>query len=293
MKTLLLIIRQLLATLLLVLFSKTAGISQEKASARRDQSHLLIGLNLIPSQSKITNNGTSFVTKVASTKKTTISGLLELSYYFSRLAGFTTGLGYGSFSSDFTLDSCTNNFNLTDSENEAYQKRVKGSRISELQKISLLTVPVCISFQVPFTHRFGAFIQAGVNLSFPLGKSYTSSGTFTYSSYYPAYNVLLKDIPAFGLVTNSKVSSSGNLELKKVNIYATVSAGVHYFISSKIQIGLGLNYYRSLSTISNYGSPDKFQLSIDPGKINSIMGGGSNISAQALGLRISVKYYLR
>jgi hypothetical protein len=280
--------------ILLMIFScLLTGISQENTAWSRKLTHLTVGLSLGPSQSQIKNNATLSSKKPLSDKKSSFSGTLDLGFIFSRYIGFNTGIGYGSYSTELSLDSYINTSDLVDDEKEAYQRNVKGTGIKELQNISFLTVPVCIYFQMPFTHRVGIFLQPGVNLSFPLGKNYNSSGTFTYTSYYPAYNVMLKDIPAYGLVTDTKISSNGNLELKTFNVYATVSVGIQYFISSKIQAGLGVNYNRSLSDISNYTSSASFQLSPDKGQINSMMGSGSNISAQSFGLRLSIKYYLR
>jgi hypothetical protein len=287
------ITRQLSLVLLFIICCQTAGFSQENASARRSLSHLIIGLNLVPSQSKITNQVTSSLSKRASSNKTTISGSLELTYLFSRYMGFSTGVGLSSCSTGLSLNSYADSVNLIDSEKEAYKHRVKGSGITELQKISFLSVPVLFHLQFPLTHRAGFFMQTGFNMALPISKTYSSSGTFTYTSYYPSYNVLLKDLPVFGLVSNKTVNHNGSLELKPVSIFANVTLGFQYFISSKFQIGVGFNYNRSLSSISKYTAQDKFELSPDPTLINSMMAGSSKSVTQAIGLKLSLRYFLR
>ena len=43
----------------------------------------------------------------------------------------------------------------------------------------------------------GFMIQGGVNMAIISKNSYTSTGTFTYKGYYPAYNVLLENLPNY------------------------------------------------------------------------------------------------
>jgi hypothetical protein len=293
MKPIYIISRQLFLALLLIICCQTAGFSQENTSARRSLSHLIIGLNLVPSQSKINNQVTSSLSKSASSNKTTISGSLELTYLLSKYIGFSTGVGLSSYSTGLSLNSYADSVNLTDSEKEAYRHRVKGSVITELQKISFLSVPVLFHVQFPLTHRAGFFMQAGVNIALPMSKTYSSKGTFTYTSYYQSYNVVLRDLPVFGLVSDKTVNHNGSLELKPVSFFASVTAGFQYFISSKLQIGLGFNYSRSLSSISKYSLPDKFEISPDPTMINSMMAGSSKASAQAIGFKLSFRYFIR
>jgi hypothetical protein len=288
------LIKRFFSVLLLVaICSQTIITAQEKASIRRSQTRIFIGFNAVPALTKISSGGSSSTSSVQSEGKGTISGALELNILFNRTMGFTTGVGYGSFSSELSMGSYSNDENLTDPENETYKHSVTGSGINEIQKISFVNVPLCFQLQIPVTHRAGFYLQTGISLGVPMGKTYSSSGTFTYTAYYPSYNVLLKDIETYGLVTNRKINSNGNLELKSINTGALVVAGFQYFVSSKIQIGIGFNYSRSLTSISNYTPSDKYELSPNPQMINSMMGVSTKTTAQAVGIRVSLKFVLR
>jgi hypothetical protein len=293
MKPVILIKRLLLLLLLVTVCNQAIITGQEKATVRRSQTRIFIGFNAVPALTKITYSGSSSTSSIQSEGKGTISGALELNVLFNRFMGLTTGIGFSSLSSELSMGSYSNDENLTDPENETYKHSVNGSDIIEIQKISFLNVPLCLHMQMPLTHRAGLYLQTGINLGVPIGKAYTSSGTFTYTAYYPAYNVLLKDIETYGLVTNRKVNSNGNLELKSINTAIILGGGFQYFISSKIQIGVGFNYSRSLTSISNYTPSDKFELTPNPQMINSMMGASSKTSAQAIGFKISLKYVLR
>jgi hypothetical protein len=293
MKYKILPLKYIIISLLFIFITDAVTFSQETDTIGSTHPKFYIGITAGPSQNQIINKGILSLADLRSDNNYSFSGTFELGYFFSKSTGLSTGLGYNSFTTGLSLNSYTNRFNSTDSENEDYERRVTGSDIKELQKISFLNIPFCINFQIPAGNRFGFFIQAGVNLSIPTGKTFTSSGTFTFTGFYPAYNVLLQNLPDYGFVSNSKVVSNGNLELKPVVVDGLVSAGFHLFISEKIRIALGVTYNRSLSNISEYTSPEKFQLSSDVDQIKSIMGGSSKTTTQSVGLSLSFRYYIR
>ncbi|MCX6321050.1 MAG: outer membrane beta-barrel protein [Bacteroidia bacterium] len=286
-------IRQILLTVFLIICYQNEVFSQETDISAGNQPGIFVGLNLGPSQSHIINVGTLSVSELLSSKKTSFFGSVEIGYFFSNYFGLSSGIGLNSYKTQLTLDTYQNKFNTTDSENESYERRVSGSGINEVQNIDFLSIPFCINLRLPFNETIGFFLQTGVNISFPISKNYKSSGTFTYKGYYPAYNVLLENLPAYGFPSNKSIDTDGELELKPLGFNATASAGFDFFIQKKIQIAVAACYDKSLSSISNYSSPDKFQLSSDANQINSLMGGSSKTTAQSIGLKIIFRYYLK
>lgn len=286
------LIKYIIISLLFIFFADAVTFSQETDESEPTIPKFYIGITAGQSFNQIVNNGILSISGLSSKNKNSLSGAVELGYFFSKNFGISTGLGYNSFSTELSLNSYTNKFNSTDSENETYERRVTGSDIREIQKISFLNVPFCINFQIPIGSKSGFFLQAGVNLSIPISKEYNSSGTFTFTGFYPAYNVLLQNLPDYGFPSNSTVISNGNLELKPTISDGLARAGFQLFIGKKIQIALGVTYYRSLSNISKYASPDKFQLSSDINQINSMMGGSSKTTTQSVGLSLSLRYYI-
>jgi hypothetical protein len=283
----------LLTFLLLMAFACTSISAQDTTKAEVHKSRLYAGFTIGPAMNKIINVGELSVSALSSKVNYSVSGSLDLGYQFSEIIGLSTGLVYSTNSSELSLNSYSNKFNTTDSENEPYECRVDGSSISEIQKISFLSIPLCINFQFPFTKRFGMFIQAGVNFSFPVSQEYSSSGTFTYTGYYPAYNVILKNLPAYGFIDDASLNYKGKLDIISPVINGLGMAGFQLFVTEKLQLALGANYCRSLMNISKYTSPETFQLSSDISKIYSMMGGCSNVTTQNVGLRLSFRYYFR
>ena len=254
---------------------------------------LFVGLSFGPSQTSISNEGTLSVANLVSGSQNSFGGSLEIGYFFSESIGISSGLGFTSYKSQLTLGTYQNNFNTVDSENEAYERRVSGTGIKEVQNVGFLSLPVCLDIRLPLGKKMGFYLQPGINLAIPITKKYTSSGTFTYKGYYPAYNVLLENLPAYGFPSNVNSITNGTLEIKSININALISAGFDFSIQKNIQIGVGVSYSKSLSSISDYASPDKFQLSSDANQINSLMGGSSKATVQSLGVNVRLRYFLK
>lgn len=289
-------IKYILLSFLILLLTETAIIAREKADSLNKIPRFFIGITGGPSMNTVDSKGTLSLTDMITDKmKNNYSGSFEfeLGYFFARSMGISTGVGYNAYNTDLSLVAYTNKFNTKDSEGEAYERRVSGSNIKEQQNVTFLNVPLCLNFRIPAGAAFGLFLKGGVNFSFPLKHEYNSSGTFNYSGYYPAYNVLLHDLPAYGFPGNSAISTSGDLELKPYNIEGIVLAGFQLTIKRKLQFIVGASYSQSLSTISNYGSSDQFQLSTDSDKLNSMMGGCKSSVAGSVGLRLSIRYYLK
>jgi hypothetical protein len=292
--------RQLLLAVLIIICYQSNVFSQEADSSMIKQSGMFIGLSLGASQTQFTaspaqivNVGYSTFSKLTSSEQYSYSGSIEIGYYFLKFVGISTGFGYNSYSNQLYLAPYTSKLNAVDSENESYELRVSSKTIVEEQKISFLTIPVCLNLRLPIGRRFGFFLQPGVNMAIPLSKNYQSSGTFTYKGYYPAYNILLENLPKYGFPNDLVTEFNGELSLKSLNFSAVVSAGFDFLLKNKFMFGIAGCYDRSLSNISGYTSPDTFQLSNEVDQINSVMGGSSKTTMQSIGFKIVFRYYLK
>jgi len=286
-------IKQILILAFMIICYRHEVFSQETDINTENQPGMFVGISLGPSQSYVKNVGTLSVSELLSFKKNSFFGSLEFGYFFSKNIGLSSGISFISYKTQLTLDTYHNEFNTTDSENESYERRVTGSGIIEVQNIDFLSIPFCIDLRLPFNETIGFFLQTGVNMAVPISKNYNSSGTFTYKGYYPAYNVLLENLPVYGFPSNKNINTDGELELKPFGFNATASAGIDLFLTDNIQIAVAACYDRSLSSISNYSLPDNFQLSSDPEQINSLMEGSSKATVQSMGMKIIFRYYLK
>ncbi len=261
-------------------------------SSKVKQPGLFIGLAVGSVQSQINHEGMLSVVDLYSGKRNGVMGSAEIGYFFSDYIGLSSGLGFISCKGQVTLNSYQNKFNTTDSENETYERQVSGTNIKEMQNIGFLSIPVYLNIRLPLNKKMGLFLQTGIEGTVPLTKNYQSSGNFTYKGYYPAYNVLLENLPAYGFPSNTNIATNGKLKLKPLIFNAVAAAGFDFFIQKKMQIAFAAFYNQSLTNVSAYTLPEKFQLSSDVNQINSLMGGSSKATIQSMGLRITLRYYL-
>jgi hypothetical protein len=282
-------------TILISILSESAIWSQVPADSIRKSPGFFIGLTGGASMNRIINKGILSTMDLMKENKSTYSGSfgIETGYFFNRSIGISTGIGYNSYKGELFLNTYSDKFTSTDSENETFEMRVSGSGIKEVQDISFISIPLCLDLQIPAGQSFGIFLQAGVNFAFPVNHGYNSSGTFTYTGYYPAYNIVFHDLPEYGFPTDIGILTADKLYLKPLVVEGLAAAGLRYTFNNKYQIRLGVSYSGSLTTISQYSSPGSFQLSSGPDRMNSLMGGSKSSKAESIGLRLSFRYFFR
>ncbi|MBN1185269.1 MAG: hypothetical protein JXB49_23495, partial [Bacteroidales bacterium] len=139
----------------------------------------------------------------------------------------------------------------------------------------------------------GFYIQSGVNISIPLIETYSSSGIYSYSGYYPAYNVTLTDIPYEGFKSNFQSNVMGDLNIKPINPDFVAIGGYYLYPDTRYKISLGIFYKRILTDISNYSELSDFQLSTQENQVNSLMEGSEKVTASSIGIIISLRYFIK
>lgn len=278
--------------ILLILF-QTNSQSQSVNNESGSQNHWFIGITGGPAQTDISIDGTSVISGIVMTRKNSFSISVDAGYFFSKYVGLSTGVGLSPYISHFYLDTYSNSLDTIDSENENYERRISGRDIEEVQKIYFLEIPLILRLQYPFGKAIGIFVQSGMNLAIPVGKNYSSSGTFTYTGYYPAYNVLLHDIPYEGFKSNVEVEKSGELKVKTFNPELFASGGFYFRTERQFQISLGVFYKKILSDISAYPPLTPFHLSTHENQLRSFMEGSEKTAASSMGITISLRYFIR
>ena len=286
--------KQFFIILFLVVCFVNQGHSQTTDTVKKKKPGFYVGISIGPSQTTIKNTGTSAISNLISTSQSAFSGSVEAGYFFSKYLGLSTGISYILYKSQLTLDAYQNSYTTVDSENDIFEMRVTGQGIKELQTVDLLSIPLCVNLRVPFSKKIGMYFKGGINMAFSMNQKYTSTGTFTYKGFYPAYNDLLENLPAYGFPTDKSVTETGQLKLKTSGISPIISAGFDYVIQKKMQIAVEFSFSNtSLGVKEVTTSLDKFQLSPDAEHVNSFSGGSSKISASSVGVEITFKYFLK
>jgi len=293
MKTINTYIRKIAITTVLVPAMCSAAYSQGTDSRMKftKEEKIFAGIIITPQTTGISNGNFVSTVPLRQNNGMSMNLALEGGYFFSKMVGISIGAGMGSYSSEQVLDSCSIKFNATDSDLESYEMRIKGKSITEIQKLSFLSIPVCIIMKMRAGDKLGFFIRAGLSFDIPMTKTWEASGVFTYDGYYAAYPVLLHNIPGY-FPANMNTSSEGTLEVKSFSQTIIASGGAFIRLNESVHISLGATFNRSLGSISAY-STDSYRLTSEPGQLNSIMGGAENAGVTGLGVSLGLRYYLR
>jgi hypothetical protein len=257
------------------------------------ENRIYIGFNVSPVQTGIINTGTPNIKDLDWTKKTSVFASFEAGYYFSKYIGVTIGLGYNLYNTELYLKSYSAHYDTTDADLESYTRYITGDEINETQKIGFLSIPISIHFNVPVTLKFGVDVQAGINVSVPLTKKYSSSGTFEYYGYYPVYKVTIRNVGYEDFSSNIQNDVNNKLLIKSINPELIAYAGCYYFFRDRIQMALGFFYESLLTDLSGYTVSNNFIISSVHDQMKSMMEGSSKTTTQAMGLKISFRYYLK
>ncbi len=292
MKLLITYSRNFVSCLVLLLLIQTTAKSQSPDN-KYWQKHLYIGVGAGPAQTNISNGGTSVIAGAVAMKEISYSLSLDAGYFFSKYFGISSGIGLSPYISQLSLDPYSNSLDTIDSENESYERRISGNNINETQKIYFLEIPLVLNFQCPLSKAIGFYLQGGLNLAIHVGNNYSSSGTFSYSGYYPAYNVVLEDIPYEGFSSNVQNDVSGELKVKTLNPGLIASGGFYFHNQKQFQISAGFFYKTMFSDISDYTPVESFQLSTHENQLRSLMEGSEKTSASSIGILLSFRYYLK
>ena len=268
------------------------GKAQLVDSSKTRPHGLYVGFSLASYQSFISQEGMLSVSGLNNLGKPGISGTVELGYSLSDHFVISSGITFVSLNNQVTLKTYQNKFNTTDTENETYERQVTGTNITEDQNIACLGIPVNLNLRIPIGRKLGFSLRAGIDMTIPVKKNYHTSGTFTYKGYYPKYNVLLENLPAYGFPNQAVISADGQLDLKPVCFDGSFSGGLDFRINKRIQAIIAYCYTHSLTEIQSYGAPEKFQLSPDISQINSMMGGSTKVNFQSAGVLFTLRFYL-
>jgi hypothetical protein len=281
--------------LFIVALIQVSGFSQSTSDSlsTRTRPGFFAGFEAGVSNGSFILDGRGSMSEMMASMNNSFTGTFETGYFFSGGFGLSTGFGIYSFNNTISLENYLNNYETRDSEDDTYDRRISGSGIIENQKISYFKIPLILNLRIPRKSLFGLYFGAGINLSVPLTKEYSSKGLFTFTGYYPEFNVILKDLPEYGFISDAGLSTIGEIELRSFIVDATVSAGFQFLIANKVQLSLGAGYSRSLKDITEYSEEEPFQLASGTEEIRSMLGGSNSTLAESMGIRFSFRYFFK
>jgi hypothetical protein len=278
--------------LLLPCITANTASSQTRISEKWKRPGFFFAAGADLANSRIINNATGSSPDRIRGKEFSTSGFIEAGYFFSEKLGFLTGFRYHStFSSYSSTSDYYNQYFTMDVENDPYELIVTGTDIGGIQKIDLLSFPVSVVRRFPLNEKTAITLQPAVQLFVPLGNSFRNGGSFTKKGYFPAYNVLLENLPEYGFENDVYMESVGKAELNPISFGAYISAGIDYLVTKRIQLVFAGFHNRSLTSISNYSSPDEL-LTSESSQLDGSLRGSIETKLKSTGISFTLRYFL-
>ena len=225
-------------------------------------------------------------------------GKFTYSYFFTPNWGFGVGFGASMLTTDGYLDGTKVTFeNKIDDEGHLFRKDVYFRDWHEIQKALLVEIPLMFSYHYDFGYkkRRKLYIDFGAKVKLPIMGSYeVTQGELEIQGYYPAWNVLLFDLPNHGFGKDGSARTSGPLSLP-LTVAATVGIGFSFEVAPIIDVFTGITFDYGFTNMKS--SDDGDLLYEDPNSVlkyrgimmSSAVEKANQISLQAeVGVRIAI-----
>jgi outer membrane protein OmpA-like peptidoglycan-associated protein len=154
--------------------------------------------------------------------------------------GIRSGLELGLYRSKASLtQNVLNTTHEIDSENSAFEYRVKANGYHEEQKVWAVNIPLMLQFHPEF-NKNGLYAQAGLRLALSVSNKYsTSADQIIATGYYPDYNLEITELPVHGFGTQNGWKGEGEYDLKP-SWSVAAEAGWRFKLSANNHLYAGL-----------------------------------------------------
>lgn len=176
---------------------------------------------------------------------------IGVSYYFNDNIAVRSGLEFNKYSENFNLSGkFTNNTLSTDINATSYYKIIEASYDS-LVTINYLTLPLLINYTSGKPGKFGFYGEGGIKLSIPARATYSVTGNYKTSGYYPSHPAVTRylDQSDLGFYNRQDIDDSGKINMKGFNLAFYSSVGINIPLGYYSSINIGPEVIIGLSDI--------------------------------------------
>lgn len=172
-------------------------------------------------------------------------------------------------------------------EHSTYSARMEYLSIKQNTSLIYLNIPVFLEFGNTNYGKTAFYIKAGLNTSIPLSKSFSASGEYTQSGWYPAFNVELPAIPGLFAFDSELYTGNTFFELNPIVLSAEIAAGVSFPLFGGLIISLGPVFNQSIIDIAKPTSNSNTDYWND---FNHLLELDAKATKRFMGLEIRVQY---
>ncbi|SDB86111.1 OmpA family protein [Williamwhitmania taraxaci] len=221
------------------------------------------------------------------------SGGVDLAYYFKNTGklkmGLSLGANYSIYNSQRSL-AYNDSAWTTDAAGDLVHVFEQGN-ITEKQKVAYLSMPLQLRFDYSLSKRFVVYANVGYFLSFVMSSEYESNVMLSRQGYYPRFNVLINNVDVDGsqyfYPTNKSLSDKESLKLTSSS-GIIASLGVKYKMSPRWALFGGFKTCLGLTNSSAYNASNTMVVANANRTLNTLMGRGDKINANAYGMEFGV-----
>jgi hypothetical protein len=139
------------------------------------------------------------------------TGGLYFELRINKWLGIETGGNYLMYSGDASLvsnDYTTTQVGLIDTDGDTYNATYSASGVQESWEASYIEIPLAVKLQL-MAGKWTFYLKPGVSYNLVASSSYSQTGTYSRSGYYPDYDITFDNLPSHGFYKNYKKESSG------------------------------------------------------------------------------------
>lgn len=166
---------------------------------------------------------------------------LEVSYNLTDNIGLKSGVEFSKYSTKFNLTGNFKSNTLSNDINGASYYKLVDASYDSLIAINYLTVPLLINYTSGKPGTFGFYGETGIKISIPVHSTYSISGNYKTSGYYPSNppSIDTLDLPELGFYNRENISETGKSDIKGlvVSFYGSIGASIPLGYYSSINIG--------------------------------------------------------
>jgi hypothetical protein len=178
---------------------------------------------------------------------------LGVSYYFTDNIAVRSGVEFNKYAAKFNLNGKFTSTTLaTDLNSSSYYKIIEANYDS-LVTINYLTLPILVNYTSGKPGKFGFYGEGGVKISIPVRASYSNTGNYKTSGYYPSSPASMQyrdyQWEGLGFYNRENIAETGKIDMKGFNLAFYSSIGINIPLGYYSSINIGPEVIIGLSDI--------------------------------------------
>jgi hypothetical protein len=213
--------------------------------------------------------------------------MIKIEYFPGQKFGFSTGLGINNYQSKGYL----NNFNnyerntvqKTDKDNDTYYLYNQVSYLEEETYVKSFSLPLKAEYRFRQGKSLDFFVSGGIKFLYIRHAKVKARGESYWQGYYPAYHVVLYDLPEYGF-TNYLIDTEREIQdYRKFMTAITGEIGLSKSLGKRTSLELGIFFERGITDL-------QYTIPVHEADYLNTVGPADRTSLNAIGFLLGVRY---